>query len=96
MDVQEETSGVTRMQQWHKEPRPKSAIMSGKQENTQQDLQAHHRTWRSQSKQSGLPSDCEKLVSGHCGGVGPLRNEGTTNNRRKQEMAVHHLRDEEP
>jgi hypothetical protein len=31
MDVQEEVSGAIRMQQWHKEPRPKGVITSGKQ-----------------------------------------------------------------
>jgi hypothetical protein len=34
MDVGEETLGATGMQQLHKEPRPKRAITSGKQENT--------------------------------------------------------------
>jgi hypothetical protein len=40
---QEETSGAAEMQQWHKESRPERMITSGKQENTQQDLQADHR-----------------------------------------------------
>jgi hypothetical protein len=31
MDIWEETFGATRMQQWHKELRPKGALMSGKQ-----------------------------------------------------------------
>jgi hypothetical protein len=43
MDIQEETPGATAMQQRHKEPRPEKAITSGKQENTEQDLQADHR-----------------------------------------------------
>jgi hypothetical protein len=43
MDNQEDMLGATGMQQWHKEPRPKRAITSGKQENTQQNLQADHR-----------------------------------------------------
>jgi hypothetical protein len=35
MDVREETWGATEMQQCHKEPMPKRAITSGKQDNTQ-------------------------------------------------------------
>jgi hypothetical protein len=42
-DVREETSGATGIQQRHKEPSPKRAITSGKQENTQQDVQADRR-----------------------------------------------------
>jgi hypothetical protein len=41
MDVQEEASGTTGMQQ-HKELRPKRVITSGKQENSEQDLQVDH------------------------------------------------------
>jgi hypothetical protein len=39
MDVQEETLGETGMQPLHKEPRPKVAATSRKQEDIQQDLQ---------------------------------------------------------
>jgi hypothetical protein len=42
-DVQEETSLATRMQQQHKETRPKRAIMPGKQDNARQDLQDDRR-----------------------------------------------------
>jgi hypothetical protein len=43
MDVWEEASVTTGLQQQHKELRPKRVIMSGKQENTERDLQADHR-----------------------------------------------------
>jgi hypothetical protein len=41
-DVREETSGETGRHHWNKELRLKAAIMSGKQNNTQQDLQEDH------------------------------------------------------
>jgi hypothetical protein len=43
MDNQEETLGKTRKDHWNKEPRLKMAIISGKQNNTQQDFQEDHR-----------------------------------------------------
>jgi hypothetical protein len=42
-DVQEEMLGKTGKNHWNKEPRFKTAIISGKQNNTQQDLQEDHR-----------------------------------------------------
>jgi hypothetical protein len=38
-DIHEETSGATGMQQRHKEPRSRRAIISRKQDNTEQGLQ---------------------------------------------------------
>jgi hypothetical protein len=42
-DVQEEAWGETGMHQWNKGPIPKKVNTSGKQDNTQQDLQENHR-----------------------------------------------------
>jgi hypothetical protein len=50
------------------------AAPSRKWEGIQQNCQADS-DWRLQSKQSSFPSACKKWVTGHCGGVGPLRNE---------------------
>jgi hypothetical protein len=43
MDVQEETLGATRIQQWNKGPMRKMTAMSRKQEGIQQDHQADRR-----------------------------------------------------
>jgi hypothetical protein len=72
-NVQEEMLGATETQQRHKEPRSKRAIISGKQENTQKDLQAGCRAEIiKQTVRTSL--DCGKSVSRHCGGVSPLQN----------------------
>jgi hypothetical protein len=52
----EEALGTTRIQQQYKELRPKRAIMAG---DCQENSWIFHQ-------------DSKKLVSGHCGGIGPL------------------------
>jgi hypothetical protein len=66
MDVGEETLGATEMQQLHKEPRPKRAITCGKQENTQQDLQADRRAGDHEVNSwvfcQDLKNECQNIV----------------------------------
>jgi hypothetical protein len=72
-------SGDNGKHRWNKERKLKTAIMSGKQDDTQQDLRGKPSGWRSWSEQSGFLSGFEKRVTGYCGGVGPLRNERRDN-----------------
>jgi hypothetical protein len=43
MDVREETTDESEMQQWHKRTKYKTAVTSRKQENCHQDFQADHK-----------------------------------------------------
>jgi hypothetical protein len=59
-------SGITALQQWHRKARPIRAIMSGKQENTQEDLQEHRRAGgrkaNSRDIHSTAENECQDIV----------------------------------